>query len=257
MKTNKFLVVSIFTLAVFAIATVVFTSYKVGSQSVTKVQKEPERNDLPIVDLPTDLQNRENIDSFRKKRNEHYDLKDKSFNPDKLVFKQSDLEEIYDLPVSHPQKPALPVYGSDLIITGTVTDRQAHLSNDRTAVYSEFTVEIEQIIKGAASQRTIAVQHFGGAVRLPSGKILRRGKSDERMPSDNRKYLFFLKNQDENESFSILTAYELRDSRVFPLDGVNPPADGSKHPEFAKYEGIEQEKLLSLIAAAMGEGGKK
>lgn len=256
MKINKFLVVSIFTLAIFAIAAVVFTSYKVGSQSITKVQKEPERNDLPIVDLPTDLQNRENIDSLRRKKNERYDLEDKSFNPDKLVFKQSDLEEVYDLPLSHPQKPALPVYGSDLIIIGNVTDRQAHLSNDRTAVYSEFTIEIEQIIKGGVSQQTIAAERFGGGVKLPSGKVLRRGNIDERMPLGNRKYLFFLKNQGKNENFFIITAYELRDGRVFPLDGVNPPKDGRKHPEFAKYEGIEQEKLLNLVADAMGEGGR-
>lgn len=256
MKTNKFLVVSIFTLAVFAIAAVVFTSYKVGSQSVRKVQKEPERNDLPIVDLPTDLQNKENINSLRRKRNERYDLKDKSLNPDKFIFKQSDPEEVYNLSPSHGGVPALPVYASDLIVIGNVTDRKAHLSNDRTSVYSEFTIEIEQIIKGTVSQRTIAAQRFGGAVRLPSGKILRRGNMDERMPLNNRKYLFFLKSHTESESFSIFTAYELRDGRAFPLDGVNPPVDGRKNPEFAKYEGIEQEKLLNLVAEAMGEGGR-
>lgn len=260
MKINKFLVVGIFTLAAFAIVAVVFTSYRVESQTVTKVQKEPKRNDLPIVDLPTDLQNRGNIDSLRKKRNERYDLKDKSLNTDKFVFKQSDLEEVYNLPLSHGGVPALPVYASDEIVIGTIADRHAHLSNDKTSVYSEFMVHIEQVIKGEASsltinQNTIAVQRFGGAVRLSSGKILRRGGISERMPLTGKKYLFFLKNNSESESFSILTGYELRDNRVFPLDGVNL-IEGGTPTEFAKYEGLEKERLLSLIDNAIAEGGK-
>lgn len=261
MKTNKLLVVSIFTLAIFVIVAVVFTSYKVGSQSITKAQKETERKDLPIVDLPTNLQNKENINSLRSKRNERFDLKDKSFNPDKLVFKESDPEEIYDLPLSHPEKSALPVYQSDVIVIGTITDRQAHLSNDKTRVYSEFTVKIEQILKGETNplivnQNSISVERFGGAVRLPSGKILRRGDISERMPLNDRKYLFFLQSHNESESFSIITGYELRDGLVFPLDGVNPPEDGRKLPQFAKYEKTEQEKFLNLITNVLIEGGK-
>lgn len=262
MKTNKFLVLSIFALVAFMIVTGVFTSYKVSSQSVNKVQKESERDDLPIVDLPADLQNQESAKSLREKRNERYDLKDKSIKPDKLVFKQSDLEEIYDLPFSHGENPAIPFEQSDVIVIGTVTDGKAHLSNDKTSVYSEFEVRIESVVKGEANpliktQNSIAVERSGGAVRLPSGKILRRGKIFERMPIANRKYLFFLRSHNEIESFSIISGYELRDGRVFPLDGINPPIGGRKLPEFAKHEGVEQGKFLELINNAKVEGGKK
>ena len=95
-------------------------------------------------------------------------------------------------------KRAQILLASSQIIIGTVTDRKAFLSNDKTAVYSEFTVQVEQVLKGQADnllmpQNTIAVQSSGGAIRFPSGKILRRGNIFERMPLLNKQYLFFLK----------------------------------------------------------------
>ncbi|HEX7722058.1 MAG TPA: hypothetical protein VF397_07865, partial [Pyrinomonadaceae bacterium] len=112
---------------------------------------------------------------------------------------------------------------SDLVIEGTVTDSNAFLSADKTGVYSEYTVAISDLIKSSASSTvhkhdSITAERFGGRVRFPSGQIIRYKGSGEGAPAKNTKYVFFLKKVDE-DSYLILTAYELRGNKAFALDG--------------------------------------
>ena len=259
----KFLIASIYAVAIFLIATVIFSTYKVESQSVAKAHKQTERNDLPIVDLPADSKIPENEKPLREKRNKRYDLKDDKIDKSKLVFKESDYAEVYNLPISDVPIAAIPAYQSDAVIIGTVTDRKAFLSNDKITVYSEFTVQVEQVLKGQSNtlltpRNTVAVQRRGGAVRLPSGKIIRRGAIFETMPLSEKRYLFFLESDKESESFQIVTGYQLRNGQVFPLDGVNPPDGGRKVKQFAVYEGMNQDEFLKQIQNELTEqeGGK-
>src|SRR5436309_4654336 len=43
--------------------------------------------------------------------------------------------------------PALPVGKSSSVIIGEITKAEAHMSEDKTAIYSEFAVRIESILK--------------------------------------------------------------------------------------------------------------
>ncbi len=75
--------------------------------------------------------------------------------------------------------PSIPVLQSDAIIIGEVVDAQAHLSNDKTGVYSEFVIRLEEILKESdgklaislANSQVISAERFGGAVRFPSGVV--------------------------------------------------------------------------------------
>lgn len=228
----KFLIAGIFGVAAFSIAVAIFSTYKVESQSITNSTKQTERKDLPIVDLST-VEMPENESSFRQKKSKRYDSEGGNLDKSKLVFTENSLTEIYDLPVNGIKTDALPVYQSDAIIIGNVTDRKAFLSNDKTAVYSEFTIGIEQVLKGQENallhpQSTVAIQRRGGAVKLSSGKILRRGAITESMPLSDKKYLFFLRYYGDSESFEIITGYEFRNGKVFPLDGKNLSEDKEK-----------------------------
>lgn len=253
----KFLVASIFAITIFSIAGIIFTTYTVESQSITKSHKQTERSDLPIVDLSM-VETSEIEQPFREKRNKRYDLEGDKFDKSKLVFREDSLAEIYDLPTNDVKINALPVYQSDAIIIGTVTDRKAFLSKDKTTVYSEFTVEVEQVLKGQtnvllSSQDTIAIQRRGGAVKLPSGKILRRGTTTESMPLSDKKYLFFLRYFSDGESFGMITGYEFRNGKVFPLDGRNLPEGKRKNEQFTAYEGVNQDEFLRLIRNELAE----
>ncbi|MDT7808092.1 MAG: hypothetical protein QOJ70_1905 [Acidobacteriota bacterium] len=147
--------------------------------------------------------------------------------------------------------PALPSSQSEVIVIGDVTDAQANLSNDKTGIYSEFTVTIEEILKNGtpatlAVNSAVCLDRQGGAVLYPSkGKYLYR-VAGQGMPRVGRRYVFFLKATDLAQTFRIVTAYELRSGRVFPLDSAE---------QFNVYKGVEATKLLDALWSVIGRSG--
>jgi hypothetical protein len=152
--------------------------------------------------------------------------------------------------------PAIPVAQSDVVLIGEITDAQAYLSNDKTGIYSEFTVSAGEVLKndGNASLypgSIITAERFGGAVRFPSGSIQRYTTRNQRMPLVGRQYVLFLKRVDQGQDFSLVTGYELRDQRVVPLDGANTEK-GEKLP-FDNYKGTDASVFLNTVRATIAQ----
>jgi hypothetical protein len=128
------------------------------------------------------------------------------------------------------QLPAIPAKESDAIILGTVTDRRAVLTDDRSRVYSEFSINIAEIFKDDPHlfriDRAVTVYRRGGAVRFPSGKIQRYTFHNQGCPQQDKAYILFLM-RDEEGDFFILTGYEVDGAVIQPLDGKR----GSKNEE--------------------------
>lgn len=147
-------------------------------------------------------------------------------------------------------EPALPVGRSDAVVIGEVVRAQAYLSEDKTTIYSEFTVRINDILKNSSASplslgESTALSRFGGGVRFPSGKVIRQGFGGKPLPRSGRQYLFFLKHNEAEQDYLIVTAYELRLGRVLPLDGVD--LDGSIVKELSahqKYNGADEGEFL-------------
>jgi hypothetical protein len=164
------------------------------------------------------------------------------------------------LPPSHaPIQPAFPVGQSDAVVIAEVKDARAYLSQDKTSVYSEFTVLVEEVLKNASvlsvvPGKTITTERSGGRVRLASGKEILRGFIGKPMPRAGRRYLFFLKGHEEAQSFSIITGYELRSGQVSPLDGSSRFKEEMVIPEFAEYDrhdGVSESEFLNEVKAAL------
>lgn len=124
--------------------------------------------------------------------------------------------------------PAFPIDQSKTIVIGKVTDGQAYLSNDKTGVYSVFSVQIEQTLTNHSdvvitSGGSIEVEREGGRVKFPSGRIHLYVTNEQNMPDIGSRYLFFLTAAQNEGVFQIVTAYELRDWKVFPLDNLSKP----------------------------------
>jgi hypothetical protein len=156
--------------------------------------------------------------------------------------------------------PAIPTTQSDIILIGEIMDAQAYLSNDKTGIYSEFTVRATEVLKndGNASLypgSTITVERFGGAVKFPSGVIQRYKTRNQRMPLTGSQYVLFLKRTDQEQDFSIITGYELREQRVIPLDGSGIE-DGEKLP-FDDYQGADVPSFLKTVRDAIAQSIQK
>jgi len=122
-----------------------------------------------------------------------------------------------------PSLPSLPVVQSNTVVLGEVLTANAYLSNDQTGVYSEFSIRIEDVLKNddpepLSNGCLIDTEREGGRVKFPSGRIHWYSVDKENVPLVGRRYLFFLTRGNQEEAFHILTAYELRGNKVFPLD---------------------------------------
>lgn len=219
------------------------------SRTVTSQQQEQiDTSRFPTVDYtsppPTDLNDRSKRERISKKYNSRY-APQITESTDK-VFHSLDWDS---------GLPALPVTKSSAVILGEVIDAQAHLSEDKTTVYSEFVVRIESILKNddkisMSPGGLTTLERLGGKVRFPSGKVVTFWVSHQDLPAVGGRYVLFLTHGSPlggtcDDSLFIVTGYELRAGKVFPLDKVSP-----YHP-IAKYKGVDETFLLTELRAAL------
>src|SRR5919112_627831 len=110
--------------------------------------------------------------------------------------------------------PALPTARSNLIVVGEVLASAAHLSNDKSDVYTELTVRVGEVIKNStpvqlAQGTEITAEREGGIVRYANGHKRLHRMADEGMPAVGRRYALFLGPIENSDDYTILTAYEL------------------------------------------------
>lgn len=150
--------------------------------------------------------------------------------------------------------PALPVTKSDVIVIGEVTDAQAFLTESKDWVYSEFTIRLDEVLKNTGSLplsqgSSLIADREGGRVRFPSGRIILQHVFGQGMPRVGRRYALFLTLDDQKQSTHILTGYELRGGRVFPID--NPA--GGQHPIATVYREADDSSFLNDLRAAVAK----
>jgi hypothetical protein len=249
---RAFLVAVILVTALF----VSLTTYKSGSTLAVSASQNDDSQDLPSLDYETETlkeksKERKQIDSHFKGRG----------NPDGR-------KQISELPEGVEPLPtlthwwvglsALPVEQSDVVVLGDIVDGAAHLSDDRTGIYSEFTVHVDEIFQDAtgavAAGGSLTVSRAGGGVRFASGRTQKYRIGRQGMPRDGRRYVLFLKRMPEGDLI-ILTGYEISGGRVTPLDG-----EGSKDPRsdlpFAQYRGADQAAFLTDVRKAAANSVK-
>ncbi len=230
------------------------------SQQITKETLDERVGRLPVTDFVVYEAPDTEKKLLRRARNARHDS---SAGPDGI--KRSVLNDrmepvLLDLPLSDQrEEPALPASNSDVVVIGSVADVKAYLSNDRTNVYSEVTLGIEEVLKKDPRYTLIpglalAAERPGGAVRFPSGKILRRGDLGRNIPQAGQRYVLFLKYNEDGEDFSIVTGYELVANQVLPLDGTDNLEKGGRFPQFRAYEryrGAEASAFLNNVRAVI------
>jgi hypothetical protein len=152
--------------------------------------------------------------------------------------------------------PGLPVDASDAIVLGGISDAQTYLSPDKTGVYTEYTAHVEKVLKQYADApilvgSVVDSQREGGRVRFPSGRVQSYITHYQGVPVIGRRYILFLKRNKDGETFRLVTGYELRDGRIYPLDGVNLPPGATELSQFAAYKDADEANFFRDLKGAI------
>lgn len=209
-----------------------------------------EREQWPIVEYdapePAEAEERQK----RRAKNARYDKDDRVREPgsEPGIWYETVINNDWEMKL-----PALPAQASDSVLIGEVAEARAFLSNDKSGVYSEFTIRVSEVLKNdspVAVGESITAERLGGRVKFRSDKVLPVRVMGQGMPRAGRKYVLFLKRIDEEKHYQLLTAYELKGGRVSALDGAKPAGGGSQW-KFDKYEGWDEEVFLKTVREAI------
>jgi hypothetical protein len=87
---------------------------------------------------------------------------------------------------------------SDLIITGKVIEQTSSWNEDKTRIYTQATIQVEEYIKGNNAGNTVTVKYLGGEV----GEV---GEMYSHMPrfEDKEEVLIFLKKDEKSTNYKV------------------------------------------------------
>jgi hypothetical protein len=157
--------------------------------------------------------------------------------------------------VGSPDPRGIPVSGSTATIVGTVTGGSSFITKDKTYVYTDYTVRVDQILaldKTASLSvgSEIVVAREGGAIHYPSGHITNVLIQGHGFPEVGGQYVLFLlkpiPNSPEYE-MTLDSGYQIKNGRVYPLDDVNSQYVGMDLPVFL-------DEVNKAIAASRSKG---
>lgn len=218
---------------IFLLAAVFLPGTGQEQKKPSTVQRVFSEERFPIADYltpdPADPMER----SKRHVRGRNYDNSDFHVHPNTLSDTNVRVDYI------DRSLPAFPFEKSSIVLIGQVTDAHAYLSNDKTGVYSVFKVQIHEVLKNSstiqlASASAIEVEREGGRVRFPHGRLHLYMISEQDMPCVGLRYVLFLTSRSEAD-FRILTGYELRAGKVYPLDNL---------PNTRNYQNVDEALFL-------------
>jgi hypothetical protein len=243
---------------IFAISVLLLTTCLAQSEKVSSTIPANKQKIIPIADYnPSEIKNPEE-DQLRKLRNSKFDM-DKSLHTAETInqfrLSEKSFENQFVATIFSPEKvrAALPVSRSKLIVIAEIVEGKAYLSNDKTAVYSEFTLKIEEVLKQGsdlyvAKNGNLAILRRAGGIRFPSGKVYYRTFEDYyALPEVGGRYLMFLYEDKATKSFVELAGYKFQSGEVLPLDGTTENKVNEHFREFYKYKGYREKDFIDIV----------
>jgi hypothetical protein len=203
-----------------------FSSY---SLQAAPQASSPQYNAGPVTNYSTAQPDTGDVLRFR--RGERFNIPD----PSVAELGEDSDAHLMQLPASHFRRESMPFGSSDAVVVGSIKAGQAYLSNDKREIYSEFKVQLSEILKSPSTPyltvgSLVDVSRRGGAIKLPSGKVLLRGSEADSMPQIAARYLMFLKYNADAEDYTLITGFRLETDRVYYLDDQDEKS--SDHPRF-------------------------
>lgn len=232
-----------FALPVLLILAGIAVTSKDQKQTTNQGSNRSDESRFPIADYAAAESNDPLERTKRRARGRKRDRSDWSVNPDVA----SDTTVLVDTVVR--TLPAFPIDQSKAIVIGEVMDGKAFLSNDKTGVYSVFTVRIKETLSNRSdvmftNGASIEAEREGGRVKFPSGRLHLFLTKEQRMPKVGARYLLFLSAENGDGVFQIVTGYQLHNGKVFPLDNLSKPKS---------YLGADETAFLSELKSKISK----
>ncbi|MCA1637986.1 MAG: hypothetical protein LC768_06565, partial [Acidobacteria bacterium] len=254
MKYNQIMKIFIFIMVITTIAITITTLNIQGQkqqprQDLSKDDTDNKLSYLPVVsyDDPKSENN--------KKEDKERKIKSKRYDKIQWVIKNPDPEPLgVGFGDESPPPPTIPIAESEIVIIGKVLNAEAHLSDSKGSVYSEFTIQVEEVLKSSKLYEitqggSITIDSLGGAVQYPNGaKVYYFVVPIKELPHVGRRYVLFLTNVDKSPNFNILTGYELRGGKIYPLDS---------RERFQKLKGTSETEFITNIREMMAQPSEK
>lgn len=138
--------------------------------------------------------------------------------------------------------PALPFEKSDAVFLVSVLRAEAHMSEDKQGVYSEFEIQILEVFKAVdlkvMAGQSSTVEREGGFVRYPNGQQILYRRTNNGMPKVGERYVLFVSKPPDADFYRILTGYQVTLNGVTPLD---------YSPQFESYRGTDEASFLRAV----------
>jgi len=225
-----------------------------------QVAKQIEDEATPVVDL----QNPDTSDRVDKNKRRIKNARHDNSGFDK-THPLPTVGDVIGEPAWRAGYSDLPVASSDLIVEAVVSESHAFLSNDKTGVYSEFTLLVAKPPKltsglGVNVNDCVVGERYGAKIKYPSGQTNRWRIAEQGIPIVGKRYLFFLARVDE-DTYKILTAYEIQGDTISPLDGSRTEPRGRQGASiFDKHNGESFDSFMAEVDQAitnLRQGGGK
>jgi hypothetical protein len=130
--------------------------------------------------------------------------------------------------------PPIPVKLSDKVVIGRVRAYQPYFSADHSSIYTEYEIQVEDaIVPGERSLplgTLIVGYREGGRISTFDNRVVTVRVNGQGYPKEGKDYVFFLKKTEDTDDFQILTAYAIRQGRVFPIDSRQFEGELSRLP---------------------------
>jgi hypothetical protein len=93
--------------------------------------------------------------------------------------------------------------GADMIVTGKVVDQKSEWSSDKSKIYTNVTIQVDEFLKGSNNQNRIVIKNLGGEV----GNV---GETYSHVPTfqDDEDVLLFVKKSTKDESLRVFEGDE-------------------------------------------------
>jgi hypothetical protein len=151
--------------------------------------------------------------------------------------------------------PPFPVAESDLLIIGKIITRQPYLAENRRSIYTEFSVQTEEVLKNNANSPVtasdmIVADREGGAIRMLDRRVLRYFVTGVgSMPEVGKRYVFFLKRDAVGQDYIIICGYKLEGGKVEPLEEIS---DRAPYIDYSEADFLDIIREVIAIERAKG-----